>query len=108
MDNRCAVCQVDLGRRKLSQTIMSRMELDCPHCRNMIRLNIHPSEKVVVMINGAIIVALGVSAYWYESQTLTVSALVAAGIGAALLPLLEVTTLRDWPRYARIEPKAAP
>ena len=104
MDNRCAVCKVDLGRRKLSQALTSRLQIVCPHCASTIALNVHRSEAAIVWINGAIVLALGASAYWYQSQALTMGALVAAGIGAALLPLAEVTWLRAWPCYVQIPP----
>lgn len=102
MDNRCAVCAVDLGSRKLSQSVLARSEIECSHCKNRIRLNVHRAESALVLLNGALMLVLAVSATMYESQSLTLSLLGAVMLGALGLPLLEHTYLRTWPRYARI------
>ena len=76
------------------------MEIDCSHCKNKIRLNVHRAEVVIVLLNFGTIVALAASAYWFHSQGLVIVALGVAMAGALALPLLEQTYLRTWPRYA--------
>ena len=102
MDNRCAVCAVDLGSRKLSQSIIARLEIECSHCRNPIRLNVHRAETAIVLLNGALMLALAASAYLSASQHLTLSLLGGVMLSMLGLPVLEHTYLRAWPRYARI------
>lgn len=100
MDFRCPLCWMNLKQRKLSQAIVARMEIDCPHCRNRIRLNVHPAEVVIALIDFGIVVVLVALAYGYRSQGLALAALGAAMAGALALPLLQKTWLRNWPRYA--------
>jgi len=99
MDYRCPVCRADLGKRRLSQTIVARMAIECSHCNSVIFLNVHRVENIVVMLNFAVIVALAAFAWWFHSRGLVLVALVAALAGASSLPLLERTYLRNWPRY---------
>ena len=108
MDYRCPHCRVDLHRRKLSQIVITKMEIDCPHCRRTIRLNIHRAEMTTVLVNFGLIVGLGLAAYKQQSQHLLLLAFVAAMAGAAALPLLENTVLRAWPRYAPLSPPPEP
>lgn len=103
MDNRCPLCRKDIVRRRLSQTVMLGLEIECPHCKRVIRHNVHRSEAVVILFNFAAIFVLAVLAYRLHSQNLMIAALGAALAGAALLPLIEHIYLRDWPRYAAIE-----
>ncbi len=100
MDHRCPLCNADLGRRKLSQAIVARMELDCPHCLNRIRLNVHPAETLIVLLNFGTIIVLVVLAWRYQSQGLVLATLAAAMASLLALPLLEKTFLRRWRRYA--------
>lgn len=93
---------MDLRQRKLSQAIVARMEIDCPHCVQRIRLNVHPAEVVIALCDFAIVIALAALAYGYRSQGLVLAALGAAMAGALALPLLQKTWLRSWPRYARL------
>jgi hypothetical protein len=76
------------------------MEIDCPHCKSTLRLNLHRTEVIIALLNFGAIVALGAFAYFFRSQGLILSALGAAALGAFALPLLEQTYLRTWPRYA--------
>jgi hypothetical protein len=99
MDNRCPVCRADLGKRRLSQAIVARMEIDCPRCKSTIRLNLHRAEVVVVMAIFGTIVALAAAAYWFRSPGLTALIVAAAMVGSLALPVLEKTWLRTWPRY---------
>ena len=99
MDYRCPACGTDLGKRRLSQSIVAKMSLECTHCHSVIFLNVHRVESIVVMLNFLVIVALALFAYWLHDRTLVLVALFAAMAGAAALPLLERTWLRDWPRY---------
>jgi divalent metal cation (Fe/Co/Zn/Cd) transporter len=75
------------------------MEIECAHCKSKLRLNIHRAELVVVLLNFATIVALGLLAYGFQSQDLVVAAVIAAMAGALAFPVLEHTYLRNWPRY---------
>jgi hypothetical protein len=88
----------------LSQAVISRMEIDCRHCKSRIRLNLHRAETIVTLANFGIIAALFALAYWYESRNLVLLALGAAMLGMVALPVLERTWLRGWPRYLRIHP----
>ena len=99
MDYRCPVCAKDLGKRRLSQSIVARMSIECKHCNSVIFLNLHRIESIVVMLNFLVIIALALFAYWLHNGNLVLVALFAAMAGAAALPLLERTWLRDWPRY---------
>jgi len=100
MDYRCPDCRADLGKRKLVQAIVARMEMVCSHCKSTIRLNIHRAEVIVVLLGFGTFIALVVFAYGFQSQGLMLAALGAAMVGAAASPLLEQTYLRTWPRYA--------
>ena len=100
MDYRCPVCEADLGKRKLSQAVITRMSIECSHCKSVIHLNIHRAETIIVLLNFAVIVVLAVFAYWFQSRGLVLVAVGAAMVGAAALPLLERIYLRTWPRYA--------
>ena len=108
MDYGCPVCKVTLPKRKLGQSIVARMEIDCPYCASRIRMNVHRAELIIVLVNFAAIVVLGASAYWYQRQDLVLLALGVAMVGALALPLLEQTYLRAWPRYAPIGPRPGP
>lgn len=99
MDYRCPVCRADLGKRKLGQAIIARMSVECRHCKNMLQLNVHRAETLIVLLNFAAIVVLAAFAYWFQSQGLILVAVVVAMTGASALPLLERTYLRAWPRY---------
>jgi hypothetical protein len=100
MDHRCPLCAGSLARRKLSQSIVARMEIDCSHCKGRIRLNVHPAEFIVVLLGFGTFVVLAALAYALQSQRLALIAFGAAMAGALALPLLERTFLRSWPRYA--------
>jgi hypothetical protein len=100
MDYRCPVCGANLGRRKLTQAVVTQMETECSGCKSEIRLNVHWVEEIVVLLSCGTIVVLAAFAYWFQSQGLVIAALGAAMLGALALPLLENTYLRTWPRYA--------
>lgn len=102
MDHRCPLCAGSLAKRKLSQSIVARMEIDCSHCKRRIRLNLHPAEVIVVLLGFGAFVVLAGFAYALQSQRLALMAFGAAMVGALALPLLERTYLRSWPRYARM------
>lgn len=99
MDYRCPLCSADLGKRKLTQAIIARMETECPSCKGTIRLNVHRAEAVTVVLGFAVIVVLAALAYRTQSHNLALAAFFAAMAGALALPLLEHTYLRTWPRY---------
>lgn len=100
MDYRCPACRANLGKTRLGRAIVVRMEIECSHCRSMIRLNVHRSEAIIVLLGFGTFVALAVCAYWLQSQSLALLAFGAAMAGALALPLLEQTYLRTWPRFA--------
>ncbi len=99
MDYRCPVCGTDLGKRRLTQAVVARMETDCSNCKNTIRLNVHRAEAILVVAGFGVIIVLGTLAYWFQSHNLALAAFGAAMAGALALPLLEHTYLRDWPRF---------
>jgi hypothetical protein len=105
MDHRCPLCGRDLAARKLSQAVIARMEIDCPHCKRRIRVNVHRAEEALIVASFgafALLVALG---YWLEREGLYLAAFAAAMVGAAALPLAERLWLRSWPRYAAMDPQ---
>ena len=108
MDCRCPICSQDLGRRKLGHAIVARMEIECVFCKNPIRLNVHRAEHITVLASFCGFLALAGIAYLMQSQALAVIAFGAAMLDAMSLPVLERTYLRDWPRYARIDPRSEP
>lgn len=105
MDYSCPACRTNLGKRKTTQAIVTRMEMECSHCKRVVRLNVHRAEEIVVLLSFGTIVVLSAFAYWFQSQGLVIGALGAAMLGALALPLLEQTYLRHWPRYTAIEHK---
>lgn len=100
MDYRCPVCRTNLGRRRLSEAVVTRMEIECSHCKSVIRLNIHPAEAVIVLLIFVTIVVSATFGYWLQNRGLMLSAFGTAMVGALALPLLEKIYLRSWPRYA--------
>lgn len=101
MDYRCPLCSANLGKRKLTQAVVARMESECSSCKGIIRLNVHRAEAILVVLDFAAIVVLAVFAYRTQSHNLALAAFGAAMAGALALPLLEHTYLRNWPRYAK-------
>jgi DNA-directed RNA polymerase subunit RPC12/RpoP len=105
MDHRCPICRADLAGRKLSQAIVTRMEIECPQCGSRIRLNVHRAETIGVLAGFGIIVVLGALAYATQSERLMLFAFGAILAGSVALPLLERVWLRTWPRYRNIPPR---
>lgn len=103
MDYSCPLCSGSLARRKLTQAIIARMEIDCPHCKRKILLNVHPVEMAVVVVFFFVFLALGLLAYWTKSHGLLLAAFGAAMLGSLALPALERTYLRSWPRYTPLK-----
>jgi DNA-directed RNA polymerase subunit RPC12/RpoP len=103
MDYRCPVCRANIAKRRLSNTVMVKLEIQCPHCKSVVRHNVHRVETAIVMFNFAAILVLAALAYWLRSRDLVVVAVCTALAGAAALPLLEHTYLRTWPRYASMD-----
>lgn len=99
MDYRCPVCGANLAKRKLTQAIVARMEIDCSHCGKRISLNVHPAEEIAVLAGFGAFVVLAAVAYSHQSQALGLAAFAVAMLTALALPLLEKTYLRAWPRY---------
>ncbi len=108
MDNRCPVCRTNIVRRGLGQTVMLKLEIECPHCKCVVRHNIHRLENMIVLLNFAAIIGLAAFAYWFQSRDLVLVAVGAAMAGAAALPVIERTCLRTWPRYAAIAQRPEP
>ena len=103
MDYRCPMCSASLAKRKLTQAIITRMEIDCAHCMRKIQLNVHPVEMAVVVVFFVVFLAFGLLAYWTQSHELLLAAFGTAMLGSLALPALERTYLRDWPRYAPLK-----
>ncbi|MGH8687755.1 MAG: hypothetical protein ACREU5_08490 [Burkholderiales bacterium] len=104
MDYRCPQCGRDLGRKKLSHSIVARMDHDCPYCRAALSLNLHRSETLAVIAATAVAVPLALLSLALHSGALLVSALGVAMAGALAFYILERTWLRAWPRYAPRRP----
>ena len=102
MDYRCPVCRANLAKRRLTQAIVVRMEIECSNCNSRIQHNFHRAEVFVVVSGFGTFAALAAFAYWLQSQRLMVFAFGVAMASALALPLLERTYLRTWPRYAPI------
>lgn len=98
MNYRCPVCRINLGERKLSR-IVARMEIDCPNCKQRLRLNMHPAEMKAVVLSFVAFVTLAAIGYGLQSQGLVLLAFGSGAAGAVAVVLLERTRLRDWPRY---------
>lgn len=108
MDYRCPACAMPQKRRRLAETVITKMEIDCAHCGRRMALNIHRAELFVVLVNFGVIVVLAALAWWLGSERLVLAAIGAAMLGALALPLLEKTWLRSWPRYVAVGPKSCP
>src|SRR3990167_5160409 len=108
MDYRCPVCRENIAKRRLSQMVMLKLEIECPRCNSVVRHNIHRAETIIVLLDFAAIIVLAAFAYWFQSRGLVVVAVGAAMAGASALPLLERTYLRTWPRYAAIAQSPEP
>lgn len=99
MDNRCPLCARDLGRRKLAHSVIARMDVDCPHCAGRLTVNVHRAERAIVLLGGAVALALALLSYAEQHQALLLAALAAGLAAAAALLALERVWLRAWPRY---------
>jgi DNA-directed RNA polymerase subunit RPC12/RpoP len=99
VDHRCPLCARDLAARRLSQAIIARMEIDCPHCKRRIRLNVHRLEEALLLATFAGFVVLAALGYWLDRKGFFLGAFGAALLGAGALPLAERVWLRTWPRY---------
>ena len=108
MDYRCPDCGVNIAKRRLSETVLVGLEIECPHCKSVVRHNIHRFETVIVLLNFAAIIGLAAFAYWLQSRDLVIVAVGAAMLGALAVPVIERTYLRHWPRYASIAGKTKP
>jgi DNA-directed RNA polymerase subunit RPC12/RpoP len=102
MDYRCPCCGKALGGRKRIGAIVARMEIDCPHCRGRIRLNVHPLEMRIVLAGFGAFVALAALGFALQSQALVVIALAVGAAGPLALPVLERYYFRDWARYVPV------
>jgi DNA-directed RNA polymerase subunit RPC12/RpoP len=100
MNYRCPLCGKDLRKRRLTEAVVTRMEIECLHCKGVIRLNLHPAEMITVTLIFAALVILAVLGYWLESRGAVVAFLGVAMVGAGLMPALDKVFLRAWPRYA--------
>lgn len=106
MNYACPLCGADLAGRKLAGTVIARMDVDCPHCKGQLVVNVHAAETLVVLGTVAACVALASLAYAWQSQGLLLAALAGALSGAGVVYALERTWLRAWPRYAARVPPA--
>ena len=104
MDYRCPACRENLAKRRLTQAIVVRMQIECAYCKSAIQHNFHPAEVAVIVLGFGAFAVLAALAYWLQSQTLMLCAFGAAMASALVLPLLERIYLRNWPRYvARVQ-----
>jgi hypothetical protein len=108
MDYRCPCCGQDLGTRKRRHALIARMEIDCEHCKQRIRLNMHPMESRIVFASFGSFLALGIAAWALKSEPLTVLALFAGAAAPLVLPFLERTWWRDWARYVPANDRDGP
>ncbi len=101
MDYRCPICGKEIVKRKPIHSIVTQMEIDCPHCKGRVQLNVHRAEVAIVLLAFSAIAVLAALAYGFGSQgqNVVLGALAVAGLGVAALPVLERTWLRNWPRY---------
>ena len=99
MDYRCPTCRAELGKGRLIDTVVARMEIDCSLCHSRIRLNVHRAEMAVVLGSSAAILALGAVAYWLKSEGWALATFGAVMVASVALPALEKIWLRNWPRY---------
>jgi hypothetical protein len=106
VNHRCPLCGQDLAARRLTQAIIARMEIDCPHCKRRIRVNVHRGEEVLILAGFGGFALLAGLGYWLDRQELYLAAFGVAMLGAAALPLVERLWLRNWPRYVPMEPNA--
>jgi len=100
MDYRCPACGRDLARRKLSQAIISRMEIDCPFCLARLVLNVHPLESVLMVASFGGFIGFAALFYFLKRDGFLAAALLSLGAGA-MLPLFERAWFRGWRRYHR-------
>lgn len=99
MDNRCPLCGKDLGRKRLAYAVIARIDMECPHCRRGLSMNLHRGETAIVILGTGSAVVLLVLSLYTRSQALLLAAL---GVGAAAAGAelaLERFWLRRWPRY---------
>jgi hypothetical protein len=99
MDHRCPACNGSLAKRKLIDAVITRMESECLHCKRKLRLNVHGVEQAAIIINFFTIVGLGALAYYFKSEPLMLATFAAVLIGSLVMPVMERTWLRSWPRY---------
>jgi len=104
MDYRCPQCGADLRRKKLSHSVVARMDLDCPHCRARLRMNLHRSETTTVIAAAGVAMPLAILALSLHSGALLFAALGVAVAGAAAVNWVERAWLRAWPRYVTRPP----
>ncbi len=104
MDYRCPACGENLKKRKLSQSIIAKMELDCPKCMERLELNIHGIESASLIGGFALFVVLGLLAYRAQSEALFFAAALGGGSGLAIMQVLDRTWLKGWPRYVLKRP----
>ena len=90
---------MDLAHRKLAQSIIAKMEIDCPGCMQRLEMNVHPVETGAMLLYCVGFVLPVIFGYVLERRDL-MGAGVGIGIaGAAAIYLIERTYLRGWPRY---------
>ena len=99
MDYRCPDCRANLAKRRISEVVIARMEIDCSHCKRTIRLHVHRAEAAFVLVGFGAFVVFAALAVWLQSHGLMLLAFGTAMLSALALPLLERTYLRTWPRY---------
>lgn len=94
MDYRCPLCGNNLESRKLSKTVVARMEISCTQCENTLRHNYHKVEITIVLLGFGAFTALAAFAYPFQSQDFTLLAFGVAAVGVLASSLIEHTYLR--------------
>jgi len=102
MDYGCPICGKDVGGRRRLGPVVVRMEMDCPHCRGRIQLNVHPLEMRIVLGGFAAFAVLAALGYVLHNNAVIFLALIAGMAGPVALPAVERVWLRHWARYAPV------
>src|SRR5512134_533889 len=100
MDNRCPLCGKDLGRKKLAYAVIARMDMECPHCKGGLSMNLHRGETAVVILGTGSALLLLILSLYARSQALLLAAMAVGAAAAGAEFALERFWLRRWRRYA--------
>ena len=99
MDYRCPLCSENLGTRKLANSVVTKMEVDCPKCKGRLKLNVHSVESAAIILYFVGFVGLVALGYLLDRRGLLVSGIVVGLAGWIGMHALERTYLKTWRRY---------